>query len=166
MSEDNHKTSRNDSHPSTFSKVLKVAAYPISATIGGFYWHTHVRNASYDRMRNTGNEKGGVFSDLLKWSHDKQQELLDMKVGSEEFPAKLKLINQEFSAKMTERFKELGYTSMYKRYQSLSRYVRTETMLTSLTAAGIALGVLLTAADSKSLFDTLGLSDKKDGAER
>lgn len=161
MSEEHQKP--QEEQQSVFGKVLNVVAYPISAAIGIAFWHTHVRNASYDRMDKTGLKKGGIFAALKQTQQEQQQALLDSGVKGEEFASKLKLINQEFSKGMTESFAEHGFASMWKRYKSLNRFSRAETMLTSFTAAGIALGVILTAASSKMLMTH---TDNEKGAER
>lgn len=158
MSEDTDDTAKHV--PGTFSKVLKVLAYPIAALTGGAFWHTHVRKSSLERINNMGTQPGGAFADLVATRKAAHDALLAKPINPETFPHELKTINQAFSQGQATRMEKMGFSTMLSRYKSLSRYTRFETALTAFTAAGISLGVLLTIADSKFLLNKINASDQ------
>ena len=166
MKDEPENTPSHEESPSILSKILKAIAYPVSAAIGYSYWHAFVRKASLERIRNTGSKHGGGFADLLDTRLVQQDALLKESIVASEFPAKLKLINQEFSKGQATRMEEMGLGSILGRFKSLNRYSRYESILTAVTAAGIALGVILTASESKYFINKMNGTHEDKGVAK
>jgi len=150
--EDNIAPPDKSGKSTTFGKLLHIVAYPIAAISGIWAANASVHNHAYDMAK-----KLGAFDDLLAKATPKSKcdahELLAGKITTDEYVARSAKIKETWQVEGLKRMEELGLNSFSRKWKYMARAARQETILTSLTAAGIAIGALLTIADSKNVLE-------------
>ena len=141
------KPEQDENVSTTFSKTVKTLAVPASLGAGLFYGYTSVRDKFYDKLRNLG-----AFSEAKSLRLQKAQEIFPEWGVAKDISNELNALNNSHAADIDKRIAELGYNTMTKRFNSLHANKKVEVVINAFTAAGIALGVMLTVADHKSLF--------------
>lgn len=138
-------------------KIVAGIAYPVSGVMGFIFGHGYVSHKSSDLLKTQGgldkeiadvNEKcrklfppSGVFKDIK----DEQRER-----------------RREFREAKDLRFKQLGYRNMLDRFNYLPYHQKLESIAVGITAAGVALGAILTISNNKHLLSELSEKDKPD----
>jgi len=142
--------------PNTFRKTVKLLSLPASLAAGSFYAYAMIRNLSYNNLRNKG-----VFNDIRQENVAAVSTLLPSSGPYKNIVEEVEIINRASSAKIDTRIAEMGFNSVSKRFKLLHNNQRVETMLGAFTAAGVALGVMLTIADHKNIFGIFSNSKDK-----
>lgn len=155
----------NEDNPGLINRAIKVLAYPFSAVIGYWVTRSHIRNSTYDNLK----EHGG-FSDILP-SHD---EGLRKSIGGAvervnrgeivEIVKETAPLQHEYTAAIRNRFRQMGVGDLSKQWGFIHKTQKHQAMLDGLTATGITLGSLLVIANSKAIGKLFQRRDKDESA--
>jgi hypothetical protein len=144
---DKHK----DPKPTVVEKAVSALKYPISAAAGVVFGHRHARNALYDTLK-----KREVF--------DVQEKILDaaVKNASKSGSLKGRIRPQSigFNSGVSKFLKEKGFNNTIDYIAELHPNQQIDTALAAFSAASIALGVMLTIGQNKSLMERFSSSSK------
>ena len=140
----------NQENPNAFSRALKVIAYPFALVAG--FWATNVRvhNSAYNVARTL---KG--FEDILGQETPKSEKEMAQRIAGElekdEFFSRAINNRLSYTKAATERMEHLGLDSFYKKWRYIAEESKQVAIIEGLTISGIAIGALLTMANSKRL---------------
>lgn len=144
-----------------FSKVFKVAAYPVSFLAGAIAAKTHIDDSAYNELK-----KRGVFDDIQAEHVEKLAEISNSAkeaYNRTHIPQDiLKATTQEktnYSQKVETRIKEFDLDNTVKKWKLINKSDRQGAVQAAFMFSGIAVGALLSIADSKVL---TYLFDRKD----
>lgn len=144
---------------SHLSKMLSIAAFPISAIASAMYAIPNIRQGSFDRFR-----RKGVFSEIVEKHHNKWLEE-DAKVISGEINDMKPFVKENtksFTAEINKEFGKKGFNHWWEHYGALNPAQTSNIWEKSSAVFAVSLGVLLTIANSKGL---LAMIDAEDAAK-
>jgi len=148
---------------STASKVLNGIAYP--AAIGVGYWNANItaHNSAYRQAKGLG-----MFDDILATSTPETKkdvkEAVDHVIDKVEFKKRWTKTKAAYQEAGFKRMDELGLDSFKEKWNYMAREGKQMTVRNGLAGFGIALGALLSIANSKTLDKVL--SGKSDTQQR
>lgn len=160
------------SKPNALQRALRVLAYPIAAATGAFYLHKSSRNAIYDilkkrdEFKNVTDTEGNIIekraeqhlADDYKTITADAEKLEGAQKGR--IQGKLRGILTKNSGEITEHLHARGYKYTHQYFADLPLIPQIEIGVAAIGAATVALGVVLSIADNKSLVDKLTRSHK------
>lgn len=161
MSEQNQQS---DSSTSIFNRTLKILAIPVSLATGFWTMKTNTSDAVYQRLKIDGGIDD-LRNPLLEKRKDLTQTLVSQ-LSTHEDPSALaqfhkesKLIDAAYFKKIEGRLEELGMESFPAQWKFIHRSHRQSAIINGLTISGIAIGALLSIANSKALARAFSLGD-------
>jgi preprotein translocase subunit SecF len=162
--------------PTGFQKALKVLSWPIAAVTGVFYGHRHARNSIYDTLKGQGEfEVAREKRDsTINAEKVKAQDAAKIKAQAEkaapetskELEYTLRGVvgkaNREYEKDVSKALHKRGYKWTHEFVGDLSRTEMFETAAIAISAASVALGVVLTIAGNKNIIDRFTGGNQKD----
>lgn len=158
--EPNAISPQNEQSGGIASRLLRVLAYPIAAISG--YWAADVsaHNSAYNTAKSLG-----AFDDILAVSTPRSrleiQELITDKIATKEFWSKALASKSEYQIKADERMYKMGLRGFRSKWDYMAKANRQDAILVGMTVAGIAIGALLTMAESKAINNLFGSDDRQ-----
>ena len=143
------------------NRMLKVAAYPIAAISGLWVTHTsiHAKFNQYARELKEFQVIEKKFAPLRQELATKCDMGIIDKVTNLTEGSKLRLANRHA---IDVQMEKLGYDGVINKFRGLSRNKRQLAIVEGMTVAGIAIGALLTMANSKTLIEFFSGKEEKD----
>ncbi len=125
---------------------MNILAYPVSLISGSLVWRTQVYEESY-----ASHSRKEDFKNISEPSLKRRTEIRENPnfTPSE----KLKGINnnmKEYNEARDLKFRAMGYKTVWDHYSSISGSAKNNALIAGFTVTGIALGVILTMANSKN----------------
>jgi hypothetical protein len=147
---------------STFSRVLSIVAYPIAIAVGLTNGRLYIRQQSYEMFRRQGAWGDIVANTKAICERARNNAINGVLVDGKPVNARqeIRIARSNFTKKISEEFKKMGYTNVFHHYSTLSPNEKLRSVFAITAAMGVTLGILLTVANSKSLW--LRVSEKKD----
>lgn len=141
-------------HVSMVQKLLKVAAIPIALASG--YWATKTELRAATNRLGTAE---GMFDDIDAANRSAKNPLIKARINNEisreEYLEKTTAIRLRYRAAIDDRMQHMGQETFLEKLRYVKRSAAQKAIIDGLTVSGVALGVLLTLADSKSLTELL-----------
>ena len=153
---DSHKNiapahAKKHTEKGVIAKSLNVLAYPISAVIGYWFVRHDIHDGAYDAIKRDFPDRHdfiGQRSSLLKDAFRR------VDAGEKvDITQRMTEINREFSQEGDAALRSLGVDNMGKAWKFVHRGDHRKALMNGFTAAAIALGSLLTIANSKTVTD-------------
>ena len=137
-------------NPLFAQRVIKFLAYPFSLAAGLLVTHTSVRDSAYQKAK-----KRGGFCDIEETfgnehSHDLALRLNE-RISKEEFLERSISNKVRHSHAVQEQMEKLGIAGFTSKWNYINRGNKQKAIIEGLTVGGIAIGAILTIANSKSL---------------
>ncbi|MDE3061374.1 MAG: hypothetical protein KGJ06_10225 [Pseudomonadota bacterium] len=151
-----------DKSPPLLTRALRVVAWPMSVAIGWWWGNDSARNSLYDTLKHADK-----FKEPIRRKHwDNVNQLVDDGLARNvSIVASLGEEHAAFDGKTAQYMEKLGF----KPWNTLS-YLRgvhkneaLKAIMTGFGAGGIALGVMLTMAENKSLEKLLLKKEQDEG---
>jgi hypothetical protein len=141
-------TSQVSDDSSLANQALKVIAYPIAGLSGLWAASISVTNSAYETAR-----KLHAFDDILqKVTPKSEADIQDCIHGvidsKENFDRAIKS-KLEYHSAVNARMKKLGLDSFERKWDYVAKASKEDAALKGMTASGVAIGALLTIANSK-----------------
>jgi len=166
-----------EDNPHIFNKILKVVAYPVAAISGLWVAGREVHNGVYQKASSVeGNPIFGDIRSQFKPQYTKNaEEAVSGAISKEVFLANEFAIKTEHSRAIGERLEKIGFSNRnqgfgFKNFAAKWKYVNNGTkqsaIIQGLTVSGIAIGAMLTIANSKSIIDYFAKDKDKDEKTR
>jgi hypothetical protein len=147
-----------------FNRVLKMAAYPAAALSGFWATSVNVHNSAYNKAKALG-----AFDDILETATTRSKSEVEARrkgqISLEEFSEKWPKSKLAFQEAAEARMKYMGLDSFKNKWKYMAKESKQEAVLVGLTVTGIAIGALLTIANSKTVGNLFG-SEKDDSKSR
>lgn len=143
-----------------FENVLKIAAYPVSVISGYLVGDNYIRKGSYKNFA-----RHGVFDDIQAQRKERFHTLL------QELPSgkaignvsrTVQQIEKIYRADVKARFEQMGLHGLPDYWKTLHRDQKIDTLVMSATAAGIAIGAMLTIAHEKDWVKSLAKDQRQE----
>lgn len=136
------------------TRVLKVLTFPISAAAGFLVTHIEVRGHA-NKQAKQQRAADPIFDKIVQANDDAIAEntrRFDAKeVTLKEFRALERENRKTYRRDADARMKQLGRGNFLGKFDYISRSNKNQALIEGITVATIAIGVLLTIADSKTL---------------
>ncbi len=136
------------------SKALEIAAWPISAAIGWWWGHDHLRNDLYDTLKHAKD-----FEKPIRQKH--WDKISEISVASGDITRKLPQEHKVFNAEVIEYFRPRGFKNTLDYFRAAPRNGKIKAIMTAFGAGGITLGVILTLAENKGLQQLFSRKEKE-----
>jgi hypothetical protein len=143
---------RTSAETGFLSKALKVLAFPVAAVSGYWFAQTSIRNSAYDNAKFTGAVKGvsEPHRDALQKIGEKANAIIE-KGKTFDLPKEVRPLFEEHAPLVTKRLEDLNLGTLRKQWGFTSKYQKQQAIMNGLTAAGIAIGAVLSIANMKSI---------------
>lgn len=141
--------------PGIINRTLNAIAYPVSLAVGWVYAHISARNSLYDTVK-----YNDEFHKPIRQPHWDNVKNILSKHGN--VAAEIAQEHAKFSRETTQFFKSRGFHNTFDYFKGISSQQKLDSVMSFFTAAGISLGVMLTIADNKSLFERFTRRQRQD----
>lgn len=155
--DDKGKDDGHSSERSETEKVVSALKYPVAAGVGYFYGHRYARNALYDTLKNRGVFKEGEKK--LDKAVQGVVKVAQKTAGS--LKGKIRPLSIKYNDGVTTFLEEKGFHNTIDYIKELHPNQQFDTAVAFFSAASIALGVIMTIGENKSLMDRFNKSRDK-----
>lgn len=129
-----------------FHEWLNILAYPVAAISGALVWRTQVYEESH-----ASHDGKGAFDDLKEKSRDEYKSIINRTdISPEEINKKIHTNNVNFREGRRQILERMNVNNLWDHFKDLSSHSKNNALISGFTVTGIALGVMLTVANSKS----------------
>lgn len=144
------------------NRIISIAAYPIAGISGIWVAANELHNAAYQKAKGLdGNPHFGEIQKLYDGKYvDIAKKFEDGLLNTQQRLTAEWAVKKEYSKAVGGKMKALGFGDGWGRmedlpnkWHSVNRGTKQSAIISGLTVAGVAIGALLTIANSKSLIE-------------